>query len=52
MLGLLFVIPYIAPVRQEQLGRWFPRSGRAVQVITGLIGLTILLLTFIAWMAI
>ncbi len=42
---LLAAIPFLAPVRPEDLGQWFPRSGRLAQAIAGGIGLVIVALT-------
>jgi quinol-cytochrome oxidoreductase complex cytochrome b subunit len=45
---LLGLFPYILPnADNSQLGRWFPRGNRIAQVLTVLIYLIILLLTFI-----
>lgn len=46
VLLVLAGIPYILPrLKPAELGRWFPPSGRAAQVITAMITLLILLLT-------
>jgi hypothetical protein len=46
ILLLLASIPYIFPKPHEsELGRWFPASGRVVQVTVAIIALLIILLT-------
>ncbi len=50
VVGLLAAIPFIAPVRPEELGTWFPRSGRAAQVLAGIIASAVLILTLMAWL--
>ncbi|HET6846538.1 MAG TPA: cytochrome b N-terminal domain-containing protein [Anaerolineales bacterium] len=51
ILGSLAGVPYIArPVAPDELGRWFPTSGRAVQVAVGLIALALAILTALAFM--
>ncbi len=47
---LLALVPFIAPKRLSaaELGRWFPRGGRLVQVLAGLVTAAILLLTLLA----
>ena len=55
VLGLLAVIPYIFPrLEESQIGRWFPRSGRAAQLFLAILlisitALTILAVTRTAW---
>jgi quinol-cytochrome oxidoreductase complex cytochrome b subunit len=48
VLFVLVMLPLIAPVRPDELGQWFPRSGRTSQVITAVIGLSIVFLTVLA----
>jgi quinol-cytochrome oxidoreductase complex cytochrome b subunit len=47
---LLALVPYITPRRLSpaELGRWFPRGGRTVQVLVAVISVAILLLTLLA----
>lgn len=47
---LLALVPFIAPHRltPAELGRWFPRGGRLVQVLVALLFSAILLLTLLA----
>jgi len=48
ILVFLALIPYIFPQPAEaDIGSWFPKSNRVVQVIVGLIGLFILILTLV-----
>jgi quinol-cytochrome oxidoreductase complex cytochrome b subunit len=49
LLGLLGALPYVlrGPAPAE-LGRWFPRSGRAIQVLVGLIAVALAALTALA----
>ena len=48
----LVLIPFILPVPPvEERGRWFPPGGRAAQLLTGLLGIAILLLTLLNWVA-
>jgi quinol-cytochrome oxidoreductase complex cytochrome b subunit len=48
VLAVLVAIPYIFPqLPDEQRGRWFPRAGRAVQLIGALIAAGWLLLTLL-----
>jgi quinol-cytochrome oxidoreductase complex cytochrome b subunit len=48
ILVFLVLIPYIFPQPNEaDVGSWFPRSNRLVQIIVGLIGLFILILTIV-----
>ena len=48
ILVLLAALPYLRPtVAPAEIGRWLPRSGRVVQVITAVIILTLLVLTLI-----
>ncbi|MBN1147962.1 MAG: cytochrome b N-terminal domain-containing protein [Anaerolineales bacterium] len=50
-LTLLALLPYLTPApRPAELGRWFPPSGRAAQVIAGLITLAVLTLSLLAWL--
>ena len=52
ILGILGAIPYLLPaVRSEELGRWFPPSGRPAQVLTILLVLGVLILTLLAILA-
>ncbi len=50
---VLAIVPYITPHRllAGELGRWFPRGGRNVQVLVGILTGVILLLTLLAWIA-
>jgi len=51
VLALLAIIPYIFPRAsrsESELGRWFPRSGRAAQLVVLLLVVTILTLTILA----
>lgn len=51
VLALLAIIPYIFPRASRsasELGRWFPRSGRAAQLVVLLLVVTILTLTILA----
>jgi len=48
VLGLLVLVPYFAPTRRAELGRWFPRSGRIAQIFTVFLVLTVLGLTLLA----
>jgi quinol-cytochrome oxidoreductase complex cytochrome b subunit len=47
---LLALVPYITPhkLSSSELGRWFPRGGRNVQVLVTVISAAILLLTLLA----
>jgi len=47
---LLALVPYITPHRLSpgELGRWFPRGGRNVQIVVAILAGAILLLTLIA----
>ncbi len=48
VLALLAFIPYIFPQPDEnEIGSWFPKSNRPVQVIVAVIGITIIILSFI-----
>lgn len=48
ILTFLALIPYIFPKPADaDIGSWFPKSNRVVQVIVGLIGLFILILTLV-----
>jgi len=48
ILTFLAIIPYIFPKPADaDIGNWFPKSNRAAQVIVGLIGLFILILTLV-----
>ncbi len=49
-LALLAAVPYIAPVKPEELGSWLPPSGRLAQAITAVIGLAIVILSLMAWL--
>jgi hypothetical protein len=50
-LGVLIVlalIPYVLPKPDEaELGRWFPKSGRAAQVVLAILAALVLLLTIL-----
>jgi quinol-cytochrome oxidoreductase complex cytochrome b subunit len=47
ILILLALIPYIFPQpREAEIGSWFPKSNRLVQGIVAILGITILILTF------
>jgi len=48
---LLALVPYITPHRLNpaELGRWFPRGGRLVQVLVAVLSGAILLLTLLAF---
>jgi quinol-cytochrome oxidoreductase complex cytochrome b subunit len=49
VLALLAIIPYVFPrVSESELGRWFPRSGRAAQIVVILLILAIITLTVLA----
>ena len=49
VLGLLGAIPYLLPaVKPEELGRWFPPSGRPAQVLALILVLVVLGLTIAA----
>lgn len=49
VLGILIAVPYVAaPVLPGELGRWFPRSGRFVQVLVGMIVAFLVILTALA----
>lgn len=46
---LAAALPYLLPGPvQPELGRWFPRSGRIIQIIIGLLAFAILILTLLA----
>ncbi len=47
-LVFLAAIPYLAPVQKKELGRWFPQSGRIIQVAVAALAVAILVLTFLA----
>jgi quinol-cytochrome oxidoreductase complex cytochrome b subunit len=47
-LVFLVAIPYLAPIQKKELGRWFPQSGRIIQVAVAALVLAILVLTFLA----
>ncbi len=48
ILIVLIILPYLFPkIPEEQKGRWFPRSGRIAQVITGIIILAVVILTIL-----
>jgi quinol-cytochrome oxidoreductase complex cytochrome b subunit len=48
-LVLISLIPYILPgSAKDELGRWFPRSARAAQILLAVLALIILGLTFLA----
>lgn len=47
---LVALVPYITPQRlsPSELGRWFPRGGRNVQIMVATLGGAIILLTILA----
>lgn len=47
---ILALVPYITPHRlsPSELGRWFPRGGRLVQILVAILSGAILLLTILA----
>jgi quinol-cytochrome oxidoreductase complex cytochrome b subunit len=48
ILVVLALIPYIFPQPVEsETGRWFPRSNRLAQIVVGVIGLIVLILTLV-----
>jgi quinol-cytochrome oxidoreductase complex cytochrome b subunit len=48
ILVILALIPYIFPKpADEDIGRWFPKSDRLAQIVVGMIGLLILILTLV-----
>ncbi len=49
---LLALLPYLTPApRAAELGRWFPPSGRAAQLIFALVALVVLTFSLLAWLA-
>ena len=49
VLALLAIIPYVFPrVSESELGRWFPRSGRAAQLFVIILVVAIVALTIMA----
>ena len=49
VLALLAIIPYVFPrVSESELGRWFPRSGRAAQIFVILLIVAVITLTVLA----
>ncbi len=49
LLGLLSALPYLFPnLSESELGRWFPRRGRAVQILVILLVITVITLTILA----
>ena len=49
ILGILAALPYVtAPIAPVELGRWFPPSGRLVQIVVGLVVLILIGLTALA----
>jgi quinol-cytochrome oxidoreductase complex cytochrome b subunit len=51
ILLLIFIssLPYLLPrIRESELGRWFPSSGRAVQIIAFILTFGILILSILA----
>ena len=49
ILAILSALPYLAgSIAPAELGRWFPRSGRTVQIVVGLTVLALTLLTVLA----
>lgn len=49
ILGMLSALPYLSrTIAPAELGEWFPRSGRTVQVVVGLTMLIIVALTLLA----
>ena len=48
VLAVLAALPYVLPKpRPKELGRWFPRSGRAAQIIVAIIAVAIIVLTIL-----
>jgi hypothetical protein len=48
---LLALAPYLPPsLPAAELGRWFPRGGRRMQVLVGLLALVIVILSLIGWL--
>ena len=48
VLAVLVAIPYVLPKpRPAELGRWFPKSGRAAQIILAIIAVAIIALTIL-----
>jgi len=48
ILLILALIPYIFPQPYPgDIGKWFPKSNRPAQIIVGVIGLTVLVLTLV-----
>jgi hypothetical protein len=47
---ILVLVPYITPhwLTPKELGRWFPRGGRNMQILVGALGIIIILLTLLA----
>lgn len=53
VIALLALLPYIFPRTPDaELGEWFPPSGRAVQILVGLISIAIIGLTIFAMVAV
>jgi quinol-cytochrome oxidoreductase complex cytochrome b subunit len=49
ILAILAAIPFVTgPIEPRELGRWFPPSGRPVQVVIGLVALGLTILTVLA----
>jgi quinol-cytochrome oxidoreductase complex cytochrome b subunit len=49
VVAILGILPYVfTGIKQEELGRWFPRSGRSAQLAFLIIGVIILTLTVLA----
>jgi len=52
VLAILALIPYILPLPVErELGRWFPKSNRLAQIVLGVIAVSVLILTILAWLS-
>ncbi|NCP87189.1 MAG: hypothetical protein CO094_07435 [Anaerolineae bacterium CG_4_9_14_3_um_filter_57_17] len=50
VLGVLALIPYIFPQPAEaELGRWFPKSNRAAQIVVSVIALIVIVLTLLTY---
>jgi quinol-cytochrome oxidoreductase complex cytochrome b subunit len=49
---LVALVPYFTPQRltSAELGRWFPRGGRNVQILVAILGMAIILLTLLAFL--
>jgi cytochrome b-561 len=48
VLALIGLMPYLfAEVKQNELGRWFPRSGRVIQILFTIMAILIIVLTLL-----